>query len=423
MKKFITILSSFALIGSVSYAMEEGDDMGMEMEAPSVSLSGEAELGFKNVDDDDDATEDFHLIRKYQVNFSSQGTTDGGLVFGAGISIEDEHEGDANKVNGSNVYVGGSDGSWKLKLGGNDPGIEQAGGIGVADDIFHGGDSAAIGLEGAFGGTSYRLTVADPQATGVADGDWSLGVSHSLGDVNIGVGMDSESGLAISAGTDVSGVGLTAYYSKSELKDQDLDDMAIPLELAAPGDAPDPITVDYTNASNAYNAYMASNVELGSKEWTGLGVKASISAGEGATLSLGYSTSKMEQMENKPKALDRVLIANETEATDDNDATGQVDSTLGNYTLRNAEDWNGSAKTSLIELEFAYDLGGGAKLIAAIDKKTTETLMLDQASHETSDAGVITPTDATDTAEVITYSTSVHETDETALEIKLAFTF
>ena len=298
MKKFITILSSFALIGSVSYAMEEGDDMGMEMEAPSVSLSGEAELGFKNVDDDDDATEDFHLIRKYQVNFSSHGTTDGGLVFGAGISIEDEHEGDTSRVNGSNVYVGGSDGSWKLKLGGNDPGIEQAGGIGVADDNFGGGDSTSIGLEGAFGGTSYpRLTVADPQATGDSDGDWSMGVSHSLGDINIGFGMDSESGLAISAGTDVSGVGLTAYYSKSELNDQDLDNMAIPkigprsapALLAAPT-LPDTVTTENQAAYNTnkalYDAYASSNVELGMKEYSGLGVKASISAGEGATLSL-----------------------------------------------------------------------------------------------------------------------------------------
>ena len=170
MKRFITITSALALFGSVSYAMEEDkmDEM-MEAPAPSVTVTGAAEIGFKNVDDDSmpDA-ETIKLIRKYQVNFSSQGTTDGGLVFGAGISIEDEQgiDEDANEVGGSNVYIGGADGSWKLKFGGNDPGIDVVGGIGVADDNFGGEGSTTIGLEGAFGETSYRFTMADPGATG-----------------------------------------------------------------------------------------------------------------------------------------------------------------------------------------------------------------------------------------------------------------
>ncbi|MYJ87911.1 MAG: porin, partial [Rhodobacteraceae bacterium] len=100
---------------TVSFAMEEGDEMGMEAMAPSVALSGAAEIGVKNVDKDSDGADakKLHLIRKYQVNFSSQGTTDGGLVFGAGISIEDEHKGDEKQINGSNVYIGG--GRWYLE--------------------------------------------------------------------------------------------------------------------------------------------------------------------------------------------------------------------------------------------------------------------------------------------------------------------
>ena len=451
MRKFIIFTSALVLAGGVSYAMdEEAMDKEMMMEAPSVTVSGSAELGFQNKDDDNDATEDFSIIREYKVAFSSQGTTDGGLVFGAGININDTEDDDPHKsVGGSNVYIGAADGTWKLKLGGNDPGIEQAGGIGVADDNFHGGDSNDIGVEGAFGGTSYRLTVANPQATEAGDGDWSLGVSHAMGDINVGVGMDSESGLALSVGTDVSGVGLTAYYASSELADVDLEDGYMqPKSLHAPRYDPSTANSDEgktlrTNINKRYNSYMDSLQTLGKREWTGMGLKASIAAGEGATLSLGYSTSKMEQSENKAAALDRILIDGEVEGdqsstqaiaagtppklgTSSATQAGYVAADSANlYALRTkaAEDWSGTAKTSLIELEFAYDLGGGAKLIAGIDKKTSEAIMLTEASHKKDDAGSYDFSGTESEEEVVTYSTSVEETDTTTLELKLAFTF
>ena len=84
-----------------------------------------------------------------------------------------------------------------------------------------------------------------------------------------------------------------------------------------------------------------------------------------------------------------------------------------------------------MSLNLAYDLGGGAKLIAGIDKQTTESLGL-VASHKpntTTDAAgdfAFTDLDTTDednADEVVTYSTSVTESDTTTLELKLAFTF
>ncbi|MCY4248923.1 MAG: porin, partial [Rhodobacteraceae bacterium] len=153
MKKFMISASALALSGSMAFAMDEDamdEAMMMEAPAPSVTLGGSGELGFKHVDDGDDATEDIQLIREYKVSFSSSSTTDGGLVFGAGISIEDTHDNDPDKsVKGSNVFIGAADGTWRLKFGGNDPGIEKAGGIGVADgDGFHyGGDDTTIGFE------------------------------------------------------------------------------------------------------------------------------------------------------------------------------------------------------------------------------------------------------------------------------------
>ncbi|MCY3725838.1 MAG: hypothetical protein OXF95_04320 [Rhodobacteraceae bacterium] len=334
MRKFMIFASALALSGSMAFAMED--------EAPSVAVGGSGKIGIKNVDDSskpDD--EQFKLVRAYKVTFDSTGTTDGGLMFGAGMSIRDdtgESDGpggtQAPAVKGSYVFVGGADGSWKLQFGGNDPGIDLAGGFGVADDHFGGGYDATIALSGSFGDTSYRITAADPgieiparparidfsqsanfaardayAAAVAADNDWSIGVNHSINTISVGVGMDSEDGLAIGVGTDLSGVSTFVYWSKSEFSK----------------------VVAYGEDSN-------DDAEA-SQENTGLGVKASMSAGEGATFSIAYSTLKLEQ--------------------------------AGIGGTRN---FDGTAKTKQIEIDFTYDLGGGATLSAGIDKKDEESV-------------------------------------------------
>ncbi len=310
MRKLIVFASAFALIGTMALAMDDDvmDEM-MEAPAPSVTVKGSAAIGIINADDDNDDTEDFKLIREYKVAFDSSGTTDGGLLFGAGISIEDTHDDDpGNAVNGSKVYVGSSDGSWKLQFGGNDPGIDLAGGFGVADDHFGGGDNKDIALSGTFGSTSYRITMADPginvpalrgasadaltsaanydavQDAMKANDDWSAGFSHTLDAITVGVGMDSESGLAIGVGTELSGVNTFIYWSKSEYKNIDLD----------PSNTTAATTSTDDNELNV--AEVANSIELGSRENTGLGVKASMSAGEGATLSAGIDKKDVESI-------------------------------------------------------------------------------------------------------------------------------
>ena len=489
MKKFIVFLSSVALVGSVSYAMDEeamDEEMMMEVAAPLVAVGGSASIGIKN---DSSADNSLELIRAYKVTFDSSGTTDGGLMFGAGISLRDDTtEEDAPTLKGSKVYIGGADGSWKVQFGGNDPGIELAGGIGLADDHFLMDDEdASISLEGSFGGTSYRLTLSDPSnsvpertremtttdnvpvesglitpdiamidwttsgalmgttdsdtrlaaifaaitahttyldtlmsvpnisfdsACGISevpfyytvpadsnnvvtllwdhDGDgaaenaaatdtapattapvdvafsagqnipavmlmheanadafadfadvtpmmtyentadaarcsatmigagdttvpvstttgmdnavytakhlqdqWSIGFTHSLDTINIGVGMDSGKGLALGVGTELSGVGLNLYYSKSEQEN--------------------------------FTGVVGGKDMMETQENTGLGVKASMAAGEGASVSVAYSTLKKEMMGN-------------------------------------------SMTDKKIELDFSYDLGGGATLKASVDK-------------------------------------------------------
>ncbi|MDE2760537.1 MAG: hypothetical protein OXH90_09610 [Paracoccaceae bacterium] len=368
MRKLIVFASALALSGSMAFAMEEKamDEM-MEAPAPSVSVGASGKIGIKNVDDGDEGTEDFKLVRAYKVTFSSSGTTDGGLMFGAGMSIRDDTgEEDMPVVKGSHVYVGGGDGSWKLQFGGNDPGIDLAGGFGVADNHFSGGqEDATIALSGSFGDTSYRITAADPGMDSVnrvfdlastsevdesnleayknaklKDNNWSVGVSHSINTISVGVGMDSESGLAIGVGTDLSGVSTFVYWSKSEYKNV----------IVAEGDDD------------------ASSDTLVSQENSGLGVKASMSAGEGATFSVGYSTLKLKQGTN---------------------GTGT------NY--------DGTATTKLIEVDFSYDLGGGATLKAGIDKKDEESIGPDDGAADPV-AGIITTKDTTTLEAAIAFS-------------------
>ena len=442
MKKFIVFLSSVALVGSVSYAMDEeamDEEMMME-EAPSVAvmLGGSAKMGIKNVDDDASPDSDgLSLIREYEVTFDSSGTTDGGLVFGASISFDegasgtssvpdlskekplnvkvevdtdvnvtrmyqtkiwvdssnayqatfdddgnigadgtfdsdggadgipdvnqsnsdpaddlkevtitydvddssprltdgseeykdkdgkevevtgftltasDEHimytadgtgtgtgtimhtDNDTdtvrNGIGSASVYVGAADGSWKLKFGtGLDAGIYKIGDIGIAGegDSFYATNGHTVELSGSFGGADFAIT-SNVGADGDPSDQWSAGVKYNAGQFNIGVGMDSEKGMGLSAGTDVSGVSIGMIYTKAEMGEGNM-----------------------------------------KKEKSGLGVSAGIPAGEGATLTVKYST-------------------NETEGHD-------------------------AMEKKLVEADFNYDLGGGAKLNAGVEQLDTD---------------------------------------------------
>ena len=434
MKKILAIISVFALSTGIAYAMEEGDEMGMEAPAPSVTLGGSAAMGIKNEDDDSDPeAESFSLIKEYEVSFSSSGTTDGGLMFGAGISIDEAGDGadDKNGVNGANVHIGGADGTWKLQFGGNDPGIDVAGGIGVADedDMFDGGDGNTIGLSGAFGGTSYRITMADPQSGDMSqgDGDWSAGAKHNLGDYSVGVGMDSEGGLALGLGASVSGVGVNLYYSKADESDFDLpettsfgnDVYMMNKQVQARNDSSD-LIAEPTDATSKRGIHYGSKGQAlpsyGSLEYTGLGISASMSAGEGATFSVAYSTRKGET----GTAADwQYKIDTDTsellDLEDEDAATAKAIEDAANA------EFSMTSEVKLIEIGFAYDLGGGAMLKASIKKEDTEksgTLKADEG-----EPFAIATTDGDAQIPEVTSVSYMEDNSITTLEAKLAFTF
>ena len=164
-----------AMMEGVPEVMDEGMPMAS---APSVALSGSAKMGLKREDDNasmDPESDNIKTVVEYEIKFSSSGVTDGGLVFGAAISIDEDGKGAAgsNGVNAASVHIGGADGTWKLQFGGNDPSIDLVGNIGVAnaDDISgmtktllpltftHGSDTRRVHLSETLSATNKGKTL------------------------------------------------------------------------------------------------------------------------------------------------------------------------------------------------------------------------------------------------------------------------
>ncbi len=176
-------------------AMMEGGPEVMDEEVPmaatpSVALSGSAKMGLKREDDNASTKpedDDIKTVVEYEVKFSSSGVTDGGLVFGAAISIDEEGKGAAgsNGVNEASVHIGSAEGTWKLQFGSNDPGIDLVGNIGVAnaDDIsgmtltvlplMYNHNTDATGtpdMRRAFKGSTIKPSLAGQTATVTLEG-------------------------------------------------------------------------------------------------------------------------------------------------------------------------------------------------------------------------------------------------------------
>ena len=109
---------------------------------PSVTMVGTAKMGLLHSNDNDEKTRKFSTIAEYSVEFNSKGVSDGGLIFGAGITIEGKDSCDKgmitdpcdkNSITNGSVYIGAENGSWKLQFGDNDPGTDIVPQIGLAD--------------------------------------------------------------------------------------------------------------------------------------------------------------------------------------------------------------------------------------------------------------------------------------------------
>ena len=152
--------------GGVYPLIVESEVMPEEMpvaSVPSVALSGSAKMGLTRVDDNtskDPESDNIKTVVEYEVKFSSEGLTDGGLQFGASISIDEDGKGAAgsNGVNAASVFIGSADGTWKLQFGSNDPGIDLVGNVGLADaDEISGMTKTVLPLFYTDGTTKFRM--------------------------------------------------------------------------------------------------------------------------------------------------------------------------------------------------------------------------------------------------------------------------
>ena len=195
--------------------------------------------------------------------------------------------------------------------------------------------------------------------------------------------MDSMKGLALGVGTEISGVSANIFYSRAEKAGIDT------TKALTKNGAVDAFADETNPTPEELAAYAASRFDddpglfggagddlrdTHTAKRTGLGVSASISAGEGATITIGYSTVKTQR--SHKNGLDRVAVpavdaVTAVPATVNTPAVEEVEAADAITELAGTKDtWSlVSSKTKLIEIDFSYDLGGGAALNAGIDQK------------------------------------------------------
>ncbi|MCY4185582.1 MAG: hypothetical protein OXD45_09755, partial [Rhodobacteraceae bacterium] len=346
--------------------------------------------------------------------------------------------------------------------------------IGVAseDGFFDGGDNAQIGLEGAFGGTTYRITLADPQlAKGTqGDGDWSAGARIALGEYAVGVGMDSEGGVALGLGATLSGVGLEAVYSKADESAFDLKNFNTSTYANRPNNG----TTHGAHSAVADTAFVSKSIgqrilednrnttgtnaitnrlfaptariqdlgtNYGSAEWKGLGFKATIPAGEGVKLTAAYSQREGEsgmgagnyRVVNDGTATPVAFTAENAAAVAvlidpmldaDTTADGLQQATAAQITAAQNAVVTGTQEVKKIEIGMEYVLGGGATLKAVVKKEDHETTAALTSTRPVADDSGGIVTGAAVNAETNPRSVPYMNTDSiTTLELKIAFSF
>ena len=183
--------------------------------------------------------------------------------------------------------------------------------------------------------------------------------------------MDSSKGLALGVGTELSGISASMFYSRAEMAG--IMTEKAHTKNATPADANAGLqnedVFDDGVGDGAYGGPGDDLRDTHTAKRTGLGVKASMSAGEGATITIGYSTVKT-QRSNHVNGVDVVAVA-AVEAVEATATTPAVTAADAEVEVAGTDDnWSlVDEKTKLIELDFSYDLGGGATLNAGIDQK------------------------------------------------------
>ena len=459
-----------AMMEGVPEVMDEGVPMAS---APSVALSGSAKMGLKRVDDNtsmDPESDNIKTVVEYEVKFSSSGVTDGGLVFGAAISIDEDGKGaaDKNGVNAASVHIGSADGTWKLQLGSNDPGIDLVGNVGLADaDDISGMTKTVVPIEYKLSdGTMMQLrsfTTAPASFSDVSN----VGTLETMADPSLLPGSTSRSGLDSDGKMNLAGFydaksrGLSGIKQKSGGITYGLEVSGTTLNwdlkgTNMPASPPSRSAMALTGTVDLFS-YALTAGEAGEDAWSA-GIKYNpgtfyVSAGAdsndvlavgaggtfaGNTVKATYvKQDAAETYYSHISFLNTAKTSNLVAATDvtvnDMEAIGlSVGRAIGsdtNVTLTwsQLEDKSLSTKRDIAsaatefvgtkqwELDFAYDLGGGASFYAGIEQA--------RKSAFNNSYNVTVPTLNSGESAVPTYNPIIKKSKVTTLEAGVNMTF
>jgi len=166
MKRVLLATTALGLGAGVAFAQDAMMDM-----APSITLSGDAEMGVAGSKDD---SVRFHT--DVNVEFKMEATTDAGVTFGTSVGLNDIEDPGATSTNGSNdttndddnhggiaIHMSDPDGFGTLTLGDTDGAYDWAlseivgvGGGSIRDNEEHGGYDGNGGLDGKHDGQLLR---------------------------------------------------------------------------------------------------------------------------------------------------------------------------------------------------------------------------------------------------------------------------
>ncbi|NRP26274.1 Porin [Aliiroseovarius sp. xm-m-379] len=217
MKKIL--IATTALVATAGYA------------AADINLSGAVAAGFKYADID---TVDEKLIAHvdYTLTIAMSGETDGGLTFGADLTVYGD---ESSTLNGGDLvaYIEGGFGKFSAgnvgsavdaTLGLGDLGFDGLGTDNVAEALIDYNDQGTLMYKGTFGdfavAASYNMSVDfdNPNydaLTGVETAnEFSIAATYNMGDYDFGLGYDERGDvITVKAGANVSGFDIDALAS------------------------------------------------------------------------------------------------------------------------------------------------------------------------------------------------------------------
>ena len=424
MRKVLLATTALGMGAGVAFAQDAMMDMG-----PSITLSGDAEIGVAGSQDD---SARFHT--DVNVEFKMEGTTDAGITFGTSVGlndIEDPGAGASGRtVNDTTntddrpgaiaIYMKGPFGN--LNLGDTDGAFDWAlaetngvGGGSIRDSEEHGGFTGNSGLDGTHDGQILRYDIGfsgfgfaasiefdDDVSSGdidAATAGTQRAAGAQVGDSDntvIGVGatygMTMQNGSSLGFGIGYQDGGRTAY----------IDNPATPANEGAGGNAVVTALGDTAAGAGATKGNAAN------QDRNIVGASVNFDAGNGLKAIANYSRQQEDAV-----GTTGTPIANRF--TDDSTTTRvgfgigysmekmAIGVNVGSSVNERSFDSNGAATggvsteettTRGVGLAASYDLGGGAKLMFGVGNSTTELDRPDGGIAVAPGTGVVGTNDA-----------------------------